>query len=171
MLPIDLRAAPSRPRPRRHPRLLPAIVLVLGLAGLAAGCADNADNLKASATPADFGGIVNEFARLGIGVDHVVSGDAGCADSTLAPTAIGFDAKGLDQPTIVRIHLYAFRDKATFDRLRSSVDACARTFVTDPQTYQSVDAPPFVVTGQGPWGTSFEAALRQALTIAAGSAG
>jgi hypothetical protein len=147
------------------------MVLALGMAVVAAGCADNADNLRASATPADFFGIVNEFARLGIGVNHVVSGDAGCDDRTLAPTAISFDAKGLDQPTIVRIHLYAFRDKATFDRLRSSVDTCARAFVTDPATYEAVDASPFVVTGQGPWGSQFEAAVRQALTIAAGTNG
>ena len=148
---------------------MPAILLVLALASVVAGCADNADNLRASATPADFGGIVNEFARVGIGVNHVVSGDAGCADSTLGPTAIGFDAKGLDQSTIVRIHLYAFRDKATFDRLRASVDTCARSFVTDPASYQSVDAPPFVVTSQGPWGQQFEAAVRTALTSAAGT--
>jgi hypothetical protein len=147
------------------------MVLALWVATLAAGCADNADNLKASPTPADFFGIVNEFARLGIGVNHVVSGDAGCDDRTLGPTAISFDAKGLDQPTIVRIHLYAFRDAATFDRLRASVDTCARAFVTDPATYEAVDASPFVVTGQGPWGSQFEAAVRQALTAAAGTNG
>ena len=174
MLPLVLRAAPSRPRSRRHHRGFRAILLAVGIAAIAAvpaGCADNADNLKASATPADFFGIVNEFARLGIGVNHVVSGDAGCDDRTLGPTAISFDAKGLDQPTIVRIHLYAFRDAATFDRLRASVDACARAFVTDPATYEAVDSSPFVVTGQGPWGPQFEAAIRQALTIAAGTNG
>jgi len=67
----------------------------------------------------------------------------------------------------VRIHLYAFKDKATFDRLRSSVDTCARAFVTDPASYEAVDAPPFVVTGQGPWAPGFEAAIRQALMAAA----
>lgn len=143
-------------------------LLILGISVLAVGCADNADNLRASATPADFGGIVNELARLGIHVNRVVSGDAGCPDATLTPTAIGFDAFGLDQPTSARIHLYAFKDKATFDRLRASVDTCARAFVTDPQAYESVDASPFVVTSQGPWGSQFEAAVRQALTAAAG---
>jgi hypothetical protein len=147
------------------------MLLMLGMAVVAVGCADNADNLRASATPADFGGLVNEFARVGIGVNHVVSGDAGCADSTLTPTAIGFDAKGLDQTTTVRIHLYAFKDKATFDRLRASVDTCAQSFVTDPQSFESVDASPFVVTSQGPWGPSFDAAVRKALAAAAGPGG
>src|SRR6185295_4602625 len=64
MLPLVLRAASSRPRPRRRRRRLRAIVLVVAIAAVAVGCADNADNLKASATPADFFGIVNEFARL-----------------------------------------------------------------------------------------------------------
>ena len=139
------------------------------MAGVIVGCADNADNLRASATPADFGGIVNEFARLGIHVNRVVSGDAGCADSTLTPTSIGFDAFGLDQPDRIRIHLYAFKDKATFDRLRASVDTCAQAFVTDPQAYESVDAAPFVVTSQGPWGQQFEDAVRRALDVAAGT--
>src|SRR5262245_55400132 len=132
MFPIDQRAASSRPRPWRRPRSMAAIALTLGIAILAAGCADNADNLRASPTPADFGGIVNELARVGIHVNRVVSGDAGCADATLAPTAIGFDAFGLDQPASVRIHLYAFKDASTFDRLRASVDTCAQSFVTDP---------------------------------------
>ena len=144
-------------------------MVTLGIAILAAGCADNADNLRASPTPADFGGIVNELRRLGIGVDKVVSGDAGCSDQTLIPTAIGFDARGLDQGPVVRMHLYAFRDKATFDRLRSSVDTCAQSFVTDPGSFESVDAAPFVVTGQGPWAQQFEAAVRQAMTVAAGT--
>src|SRR5262245_46029959 len=169
MLPIDPRAAPSRPRPTGRRRALRAILPLLGVAVVAIGCADNADNMKASATPADFGGIVNEFARVGIHVNRVVSGDAGCADTTLGPTAIGFDAFGVDQPTSVRIHLYAFKDKSTFDRLRASVDACARAFVTDPQSYESVDAPPFAATSQGPWGQQFEAAVRTALTAASGT--
>jgi len=140
-------------------------VLVLAIAFLVAAC--DVDNPGAVASPADFGGLSNELLKRGIGIDHAVSGDAGCSDATLTPTAIGFDARGLDQPTVVRIHLYAFKDKATFDRLRSFVDTCARAFVTDPASYEAVDAPPFVVTGQGPWGPQFEAAMRQALTAAA----
>lgn len=169
MLPIDPRADSACPRQRYGLRGRAAFALIFALAMLMAGCADNADNLRASATPADFGGIVNEFARVGIHVNRVVSGDAGCTDATLGPTAIGFDAFGLDQPTSVRIHLYAFRDRATFDRLRASVDTCARSFVSDPQSFQSVDAPPFALTSQGPWGQQFEGAIRSALTAAAGS--
>ena len=100
---------------------------------------------------------------------HVVSGDAGCADPVLIPTAIAFDAKGLDQATTVRAYVYIFNNRAAFERLRSTIDACARSFVIDPQTYQSIDESPFVLAGQGPWGTEFEKALRDGLAIAAGS--
>ena len=153
---------PSRPRVRRVGGLLVSLVAMALLLG-----ACDVDNPRAVASPADFGGLSNELLKRTVGIDHAVSGDAGCNDPTLTPTAIGFDARGLDQSTVVRIHLYAFKDKATFDRLRSSVDTCARAFVTDPASYEAVDAPPFVVTGQGPWAPGFEAAIRQALMAAA----
>ena len=122
-------------------------------------------------TPAGFQGIAGEFVKHGIQVGRSVSGDPGCDDKTLAPTAIALDAMGLDQATKVRIYLYAFRDRATFERLRSSVDACARAYVTDPSTYESVEASPFVMAGQGPWAAGFKTALRQSLQSAAGTGG
>jgi hypothetical protein len=160
MLPWSTRL--SRSRLRSGTGLMMAVLAIALLVG-----ACDVDNPNAVPSPADFGGLANELLKRGIGIDHAVSGDSGCTDPTLTPTAIGFDARGLDESTVVRIHLYAFKDKATFDRLRSSVDSCARTFVTDPSSYEAVDAPPFVVTGQGPWGPQFEAAMRQALMAAA----
>jgi hypothetical protein len=120
-------------------------------------------------TPAGFQGIASEFVRRGVQIGRSVSGDPGCDDKTLAPTAIALDAMGLDQATKVRIYLYAFRDRATFDRLRASVDACARAYVTDPAMFESVDQSPFVLAGQGPWAAGFKAALRQSLQSAAGT--
>lgn len=98
-----------------------------------------------------------------------MSGDAGCDDHVLAPTAISFDASGLDQAPTVRIHLYMFRDRATLERLRAAIDGCARSFVTDPESYESIEQSPFVLAGQGPWGPGFKAALRQAVEVAAGT--
>ena len=135
---------------------------------LVAGCGI-VSTTPPAATPADFPGIATEFAKRGIHLDHVESGDAGCADRVLAPTAISFDASGLDQARIVRIYVYVFRDRATFERLRATVDDCARSFVTDPQTFESVEQSPFVLAGQGPWGTKFEAVLREGLQVAAGT--
>lgn len=145
-----------------------AVVGLLLSALAIAGCG-TVETTPAAPTPADFGGIISEFAKRGVVADHAVSGDAGCKDPVLIPTAIGFDAKGLDQATTVRIYLYIFNNRAIFERLRPSIDACARSFVPDPQTYQSIDQSPFVLAGQGPWGTAFQKALREGLEVAAGS--
>jgi hypothetical protein len=143
--------------------------LVLGFVLLVVASCGLVETTPPAPTPADFGGVAIEFAKRGIVLDHLVSGDAGCADKVLAPTAIAFDAHGLDQATTVRIYMYVFRNRATFERLRSTVDGCARSYVTDPETFESVEQSPFVMAGQGPWGTAFEAALRQGLELAAGT--
>lgn len=120
-------------------------------------------------TPADFQGIATELVKRSITIADIVSGDAGCGDRTLIPTAIGIDAGGLDQTEPVRIHLYIFRNRASFEKLRASVDACARSFVTDAETYETVEQSPYVLAGQGPWSPRFEAAIREALEVAAGT--
>lgn len=120
-------------------------------------------------TPADFQGIASEIVKRSVLIDDLVSGDAGCDDRELIPTAIGFNAQGLDQAEPVRIHLYIFRNRASFEKLRASVDTCARSFVTDAETFETVEQSPFVLAGQGPWAPSFEAAIRDALVVAAGT--
>lgn len=124
-----------------------------------------------AATPADFVGITSEFGKRSVGVNHFVSGEAGCADPVLTPTAIAFDAKGLDQSDNVRIYLYIFRNREVFERLRASIDACAASFITDPETFETIEQSPFVLAGQGPWGSEFEKALRDGLAAAAGTGG
>ena len=57
----------------------------------------------------------------------------------------------------------------SFDRLRATIDGCARSFVTDPETFETVEQSPFVLAGQGPWAPEFEAAIRTALEVAAGT--
>ena len=120
-------------------------------------------------TPAVFTGIATELTQRGLVLDKLTSGDAGCDDQTLTQTAIGFDAKGLDQPDPVRLRIYIFRNRDSFDRLRSSVDTCARWYVTDPDTYEAIEQSPYVLTGVGPWPPQFKAALEQALEAAAGT--
>lgn len=153
--------ADRRPGRRAH--------LVLGLVALVVAACGVISTTPPAPTPADFQGLASELSRRGIVIDHLVSGDAGCDDRTLAQTAIAFDASGLDQPTAVRIHLYIFRNRASFEKLRGSVDECARAFVTDPATYETVEQSPFVVAGQGPWAAEFEAVLRAGLKLAAGT--
>jgi len=122
-------------------------------------------------TPADFLGISGAFVARGISVSQVVAGDAGCADAGLAKTAISFRASGLDQATPVAVHLYIFGSRASYQKLRAAVDSCAASYVTDPASFVSIDASPFVIVSQGPWGAQFTAAIRQGLTQEAGNGG
>ena len=145
-------------------------VALLLLAALIAGCGALATTPPAP-TPADFPGIASELVRRGIGVERIVSGDAGCDDVELARTAIGIDAEGLDQATQTRVHIYIFRNRETFERLRQTVDACAAQYVTDPEAFESVETSPFVVAGPGPWAPEFKAALRAAIEEVAGTGG
>jgi hypothetical protein len=145
-------------------------ILIGLLALLLAGCGTRVSGLPAP-SPANFPSIASLLGDAGISVTNQVSGDAGCKDSNLVPTAIGFTASGLDQLAPVRIHIFIFADAATWSRLSSSVSQCAMSFVTDPETYESVDPSPYVVAGQGPWATKFRDTLRQILTTAAGDGG
>jgi len=155
-------------RSRLRPVRVVGIVGLLVTAGIAAGCG-TISRTPAPPTPAPFPGIAGQLSLHGIRVTGIVSGDAGCADTNLAKTAIGFDAAGLDQATSVRLHIYIFRNRATFERLRATIDQCAAAFVTDPDTYESVETSPYVVAGQGPWGAVFKDNVRAAITDAAGT--
>jgi len=150
---------------RRRSLPLAAVFLIASLVGACGTISTTAP----APTPADFQGIASEITKRGIAIDHLVSGDAGCTDPTLIPTAIGFTAIGLDQATPSRIYLYVFRNREAFERLRATVDGCARSFVTDPETFETIEQSPFVVAAQGPWAPEFEAALRDALEVAAGT--
>ena len=149
-----------------HPRRLLCIaVLALVLVGACGTISTSAP----APTPADFQGIATELSKRGIVIDDLVSGDAGCQDPILIQTAIGLTASGLDQAKPGRIYLYIFRNRDAFDRLRATVDGCARSFVTDPETFETIEQSPFVVAAQGPWAPAFEGAIREALEVAAGT--
>lgn len=144
-----------------------ALAVVAGIAVLLAAC--GAATRPPEPTPADFIGISRELGPRGIIARDIVSGDAGCDDQPLAKTAISFTASGLDQPAPVRLYLYIFRNRAAYERNLGNVDSCARSYVSDPATYEKLEVSPYVVAGQGPWATSFRATLVEALTMAAGS--
>ena len=150
---------------------LAAIALLLAAMGLLLAACGVISTTPPAPTASDFQGIATELTKRGIALDQLVSGDPGCDDRALVPTAISLQAKGLDQTQPVRIYLYIFGDRDAFDRLRATIDTCARSYVTDPETFESVEASPFVVAGQGPWTEQFKAAIRDGLTVAAGTGG
>lgn len=148
------------------PRTVPVALAVLALIVAACG---SVTVTPPAPTPADITGIATELTRRGLDLGHLVSGDAGCEDPNLIPTAIGFDASGLDQPEPVRLRLYIFRNREAFERLRATVDMCARSYVTDPEGFESVEQSPYVLAAQGPWPPQFKAAIEEALEAAAGN--
>lgn len=151
-------------------RPLPALVRLAASVLLLAGCSAI---LEASPepTPMDFPGIAGELANRGLELDRIASGDDGCDDSTLAPTAIGFDASGLGMDAPLRLRIYIFRTGETYDRRRPDVDACVAAWAADPARFELIDARPYVLAGQGPWTDEFKSAIREALTVAAGNGG
>jgi hypothetical protein len=167
MLPVF----PSASRRARRIRSATLRVVLLAVLTVVAGACGTISRTAPAPTPFDFPGIAGQLSVAGIHVDRIVSGDAGCDDVDLARTAIGFDASGLDQTTPVRIHIYIFRNRETYERLRSTIDGCAAAFVTDPATFESVESSPFVVAGQGPWAPKFKETLRTAVVAAAGTGG
>ena len=140
----------------------------LGAGLLLAGCG-LISTTPPTPTAAPFPGIASAITERGIQVTRIVSGDPGCPNQDLAKTAVAFDAAGLDQPAPVHVYIYIFRNRATYERLRATIDSCARMYVTDPETYESVETSPYVLAGQGPWGPSFKANLRAAIAEAAGT--
>ena len=144
-------------------RLVAAVLLLAGCSAI----------LEASPepTPMDFPGIAGELANRGLELDAIASGDDGCSDPTLTATAIAFDATGLGVESPIRLRIYIFRTGETYDRRRPDVDVCAGAWATDPATFEMIDARPYVLAGQGPWTDEFKAAIREALTVAAGNGG
>jgi hypothetical protein len=144
---------------------------VLLLAAIAlAGC-ETISNTPPPATPTDFPGLTGRLAPEGIRTQRVVSGDPGCDDAELAPTAIRFDMTGLDQAEPVTVYLYIFRNRAAFERNRDRIGPCAAAYVTDPQTFEQIEESPYILAGQGPWAPQFKSALREVLRAAAGTGG
>ncbi|MCJ7712243.1 MAG: hypothetical protein MUQ32_15590 [Chloroflexi bacterium] len=146
-------------------------LLALAVATLAASACGTISSTAPPATPTDFPGLAGRFNVAGIEVSDWVSGDAGCMDPDLVPTAISFDARGIDQASDVRLYLYVFRNRAAFERLRDRIGPCAASFVTDVEAYEEIQQSPYVLAGQGPWAPDFEAAVRRTLEEAAGTGG
>ena len=152
-----------------HPTSIRALAAYVALVTCLVAACSTVSVTPPAPTPADITGIATELTTRGLTLGHLVSGDAGCEDPNLIPTAIGFDASGLDQAEPVRLRLYIFRNHEAFERLRASVDMCARSYVTDPEGFETVEQSPYVLAAQGPWPPQFKAAVEDAMEAAAGN--
>ncbi len=155
---------------RRPARRSLAVALVAIVTIVAGGCGEVLETPPTHA-PESFPEIVAQLGRFGVNAANWVSGDDGCADATLSPTAIRFEAAGLDQARPVTLRIYIFRNREVWERRRADAEACVASWVDDPGAVELVDPSPYVLAGQGPWGREFEAAVRRALQEASGSGG
>jgi hypothetical protein len=151
-------------RPGRRSRLLPLAAAALLLAGCTA-----LQGKPDEPTPLDFNGIAGEVALQGVEVGRPVSGDSGCGDPTLIPTAVGFDVSGFGVTTPLRARVYIFGDRAAYDRRLSDVETCVGKWATDPENVELLEVSPYILAVQGPIPDDFKAALMRALVDAAGN--
>lgn len=151
-------------------RAVAVLALAMSLAISLAGCAGLLESPPVPG-PEPFPGIAGQLGRFGVDVANWAAGDGGCDDPTLAPTAIRFDASGLDQTNLVHLRIYIFRNREAWGRRLADVDACAAAWAEDPAAFEIIQESPYVVAGQGPWGPQFEAALRKGLKESAGTGG
>ena len=121
--------------------------------------------------PASFPELSSQLGRVGVSVESWTAGDDGCDDPTLSATAIRFEVKGVDQPTLTTLRIYIFRNRDAWERRQADVDTCVAAWADDPATFEIISTSPYVLAGQGPWPPGFEAAIRTALTAAAGTGG
>jgi hypothetical protein len=121
--------------------------------------------------PESFPEFSSQLGRVGIDVANWTSGDDGCDDPSLSPTAIRFEASGLDQTTPVTLRIYIFRNRDAWEKRGADVDSCVAEWADDPASFVIVPTSPYYLAGQGPWPPGFAAAVRAALTAAAGNGG
>jgi hypothetical protein len=156
---------------RRGARLNAALLLVAGILAFAfAGCGALTVSPPVPG-PESFPELSGQLGRLGVNISDWTSGDAGCDDPTLAPTAIRFEAQGLDQPAPVTLRIYIFRNHDAWERRQPDVDACVAEWADDPASFEIVSTSPYILAGQGPWPAGFAGAVRAALNAAAGTGG
>ena len=61
------------------------------------------------------------------------------------------------------LHLYRFHDEEALARNLGAVAACAESFIVDPAALEQIEAGPYLVIGEGPWGERFNETLTQGL--------
>ena len=153
-----------------HIKHLGAPPLLLVTLLLAAGCGSVLDDARGEpgATPTNFNGLVEQLAERAFSVSHVVSGDPGCSDQGLVPMAIAFKISGGGTEDTLQARVYRFKNDASYEKLRTSVDACAAEWISDVSTLLMVDASPYVLVTEGVPEGEVADAIRAALREAAG---
>lgn len=140
------------------------IVVVMLLIGACAG------PRAPTPPPAGFEDIVASLVRRGATITDQVSGDAGCADSTLYGNALRLDIRMPDETEIRPIYLLGWRRTSDYEAAGPAFDACVDSFETSHPTAQvtSMEKAPWRAFGPD-WNAGLQSVVDQALTEASGS--
>ena len=149
---------------------VPQYLVAAALMITASGCGSVLDDARGepSATPTNFNGLVEQLAAREFSVANVVSGDPGCSDQSLVPMAIAFKMSGGGLTETVQARVYRFKNDESYEKLRSTVDACAAEWISDPAALLMVDASPYVLVTEGVPAGVVADAIRAAVRDAAG---
>jgi hypothetical protein len=82
--------------------------------------------------------------------------------------AIAFKISGGGTEDTLQARVYRFKNDASYEKLRTSVDACAAEWISDVSTLLMVDASPYVLVTEGVPEGEVADAIRAALREAAG---
>jgi len=119
-------------------------------------------------TAGDFTDIVGALVRRNMTVTDQVSGDDGCANSSLYSNAVRYYVKPAGDSTSHPVYVFGWKSQATFDADKAAFDTCVQDYSgssSGPMT--SVEHLPWRAYGPG-WPSALKDAVDAALTEAGG---
>jgi len=119
-------------------------------------------------TAGDFTDIVAALVRRNMTVTDQVSGDDGCANSSLYSNAVRYDVKPAGDTSAYQVYVFGWKSQATFDADKAAFDSCIQGHAgADPGTMTSIEHLPWRAYGPG-WPAQLKDAVDAALTAAGG---
>jgi len=125
-------------------------------------------------TAASREGLIEELARRGATVSDIVAGETGCDDRALAENAVRFRLMVPGATGGGVVHLFAFKDRPTFEEAAGAVDGCQHAFearsARDGGRVGRVDVSPYRAFGDG-WDAAQTDFLEATMRAVAGDGG
>lgn len=119
-------------------------------------------------TAGDFTDIVGALVRRNMTVTDQVSGDAGCANSSLYSNAVRYDVRPAGDSATYPVYVFGWKSQATFDADKPAFDSCVAVSTgASPGNMTTVEHLPWRAYGPG-WPAVLKAAVDSALTEAGG---
>lgn len=123
-----------------------------------------------SPTAGEIGDLVAGLVRRGATITDQVSGDAGCADSSLFGNSVRYDVSMAADPAPVPVYVLRWKSQQTFDGSAAAFNACISAFKqAHPSEGVTVyEDSPWRAYGPG-WSDNLRSVVEQAVHDAAGA--